>query len=222
MSSTLFVVDREVVQDSFRQWQTEQSLLDAQLAESVSALDAYQSHLDAWQQELAREREELRQLRAALERDCAATGIHDDQWEQCNQELNDTRQKVASLTTALLARTEELRELDRQRGDTQTELALVRARERELTAAITAQQQSSEAQRRQWESELAQLRLELGRAVEHSATGVEAYHGEPSKNGHSKPEPRATASPVLGSVMEQFGKLRQQRSMNRPNQPKPR
>jgi chromosome segregation ATPase len=221
MSSTLFVVDREVVQDSFRQWQTEQSLLDAQLAESVAALDAYQSHLDGWQEELAREREELREMRAALERERVAAGSHHDQWEQYNQELIDAREKVTSLTSALLARTEELRELDRERGDTQTELALVRARERELTAALTTQQQTSEAQKRQWESELAQLRLELGRASEHSAVS-DHYHAEPSRIGHAKPEPRATASPVLGSVMEQFGKLRQQRSMNRPNQPKPR
>ena len=55
----------------------------------------------------------------------------------------------------------------------------MRAREEELAAALTAQQQAMETQRHQWESELAQHRLELGRAAECSAAGAEANHGEP-------------------------------------------
>jgi hypothetical protein len=46
-------------------------------------------------------------------------------------------------------------------------------------------------------------------------------HGAAVKNGSARVEPRRGASPVLGSVMEQFGKLREQRSMNRSNN-KPR
>ncbi len=42
-------------------------------------------------------------------------------------------------------------------------------------------------------------------------------HGEAGKHGPAKVEPRRGASPVLGSVMEQFGKLREQRSLNRSN-----
>ena len=52
MSIPQVVVDRELVEHSFREWQEEQAQLDAQLAESVEALDAYQSHLDNWQQDL--------------------------------------------------------------------------------------------------------------------------------------------------------------------------
>jgi septal ring factor EnvC (AmiA/AmiB activator) len=139
MSSPRVAVDRAVVDRSFREWQEEQELLDAQLAESVAALDAYQAHLDNWQQELVREREELRQLRAAIERDRSA-GVGREQIEHLNQ------------------------------------------------------------------------------AVEEAAA---ASHGEPVNIGPAKVEPRRTSSPVLGSVLEQFGKLREQRSLNRSNN-KPR
>ena len=140
MSSPLVAVDRAVVEHSFRAWQEEQTRLDAQLAESVAALDAYQAHLDNWQQELVREREELRQLRGTIERDRAAgdgaAGVEREPIEHHNQ------------------------------------------------------------------------------TVEQAAA---ASHGEPVNSGPAKVEPRRSASPVLGSVLEQFGKLREQRSMNRSN-----
>ena len=170
MTSTLIAADRAAVQNSFREWQAEQSLLDAQLVESVAALDAYQTHLDTWQQELAREREELRLTRAAIERERSGTAGE--------------------------------RELD-------------------LSAALAEQQQNFEEQKRQWEVEIAQLHEELCRVSASSAASVDSRLSELSRNSPSKAEPRSAASPVLGTVMEQFGKLRLQRSMNRPN-PKPR
>jgi chromosome segregation ATPase len=222
MTPTLIAVDRESVQHSFREWQAEQTLLDAQLAESVAALDAYQSHLDAWQQELARERDELRQLRAAIERDELNGGVPNEQLAQVAKELDDARQKITSLTAALLARTEELRDLDHQRGDANVELVRAKSREQELTAQLAAKQHTTELERHQWEKELAQLREQLQRATESPTAAADIHRGEPGRNCQSKSEPRTQASPVLGTVMEQFGKLRQQRSMNRPNQPKPR
>lgn len=215
MTSTLIALDREVVQNSFREWQAEQALLDAQLADSVAALDAYQSHLDSWQQELARERDELRQLRAAIDGSQAGAEVHPDALDPDERELIEARRKISSLTSALLARTEELRDLDHQRGDSHAELALARTREKELASALAAQRQ-------QWEKEIAQLREELQRAAEVSPAGAGTNRGESERSSQRKSEPRTSASPVLGSVMEQFGKLRQQRSMNRPNNPKPR
>jgi chromosome segregation ATPase len=196
-------VDREIVEHSFREWQHEQSLLDAQLAESVEALDAYQLHLDNWQQELARERDELRELREVLERDRAASGAGNELFEQIQRELSEAKEKVASLTTALLARTEELRELDRQREEVSTELTQSREREKQLTDRLDSQE-ASESQRK---SEA------YDRVVEQAAA---ASHADGGKN-QTKVEPRRGASPVLGSVMEQFGKLREQRSLNRSN-----
>jgi chromosome segregation ATPase len=136
MSSPRVAVDRKIVEHSFREWQQEQTLLDAQLAESVAALDAYQAHLDNWQQELVRERDELRQLRGAIER-AQAAGVGREPIEHLNKELEDSREKIAS------------------------------------------------------------------------------------NSAPAKVEPRRAANAVLGSVLEQFGKLREQRSMNRSSN-KPR
>jgi len=217
MSSSLVAVDREVVEHSFREWQEEQSLLDAQLAESVEALDAYQAHLDNWQKELARERDELREIREAIERDQATSGLTSEQIEVLNGELNESREKISSLTTALLTRTEELRELDRQRESGSSELAAARARQLELEAALSAQRQASQVQHQE-ESQPAHEHEAFDRALELAAA---TNHGEAVKNGSARVEPRRGASPVLGSVIEQFGKLREQRSMNRSNN-KPR
>lgn len=192
MTSTEVVVDRNAVEDSFRVWQEEQSLLDAQLAESVAALEAYQSHLDAWQNDLARERQQLQDEREAFNRDCSNSGSNLEQLQVLTAQLDESREKNNSLTGALLERTEELRNLD----------------------------QRFAAERQQWEHESARLsELAQRGAVEGAATSPLL----PLRNGPVKSEPRTPTSPVLGSVMEQFGKLRQQRSLNRPNpNPKPR
>jgi chromosome segregation ATPase len=219
MTPNFLTVDREVVENSFRQWQAEQTLLDAQLDDSLAALEAYQLHLDTWQQELAREREELRQLRASIDRDQAGNRSQREQVEQLNRELGDARHQITTLTAALLARTEELRELDQQRGSASTEMAVAQVRELDLAAALAAQQHSFEAQRQQWERDTAKLRDELQRA-QNATSAADTRYAPANSNVSVKAESRS-ASPVLGSVMEQFGKLRQQRSMSRPN-PKPR
>jgi peptidoglycan hydrolase CwlO-like protein len=162
MSPTLVTVDREIVEISFREWQEEQSLLDAQLVESLAALESYQAHLDSWQQDLVREREELRQLRESQSREPGTGGDELQQLAQLDQELRESREKIAS-----------------------------------LTAALAAAQSAGAASHHQAAFERA---VEQAASAEHGA-------GKVSRGG----------SPVLGSVMEQFGKLREQRSLNRAN-----
>ena len=209
-------VDPEAVRTSFRLWETEQAELDAQIAESFDALVAYQSHLDDWQRQLVEERDNLRELRATVEQDQALAGAEQTRMEQANKELNDARQQIASLTAVLLARTEELRVLDNQRGDANTEREVARAREQELAAALAARQQSFASERHQLQQEQAHLRQQLEQAVS-LVSSRPAGRDEPSKSGSTRTETPRSTSPVLGSVMEQFGKLRQQRSLNRPN-----
>ena len=216
--STLIAADRTVVERSFREWQAEQAELEAQLVESLAALEAYQSNLDNWQRELAAERAELRELRAAIELERSAEADQTQRLDAIVIELAEAREKVNSLTTALLARTEELRGLDRDRDEASAALAVAQARESELTALLAAQQAVNESQRRQWESEAACAREEAERLSSLAAAGNQP---ESARNCQSPTESRPAANPVLGSVMEQFGKLRQQRSMNRLN-PKPR
>jgi len=218
MSTTLIAVERADFERSFREWQAEQSELEAQLADSFAALDAYQSNLDNWQAELAGEREELRELRATIERERSASNNSSEQHDALCQELADARLKISSLTTALLARTEELRDLDHERNEAIAELSRAGAREQELSATLAAHQQSTDAERLEWERKIEQLREDAQQAAEVAARGAGAPR---APNGEAPSESRFSTNPVLGSVMEQFGKLRRQRSMSRLN-PKPR
>jgi chromosome segregation ATPase len=211
MTTATITFDRELVHSSFRDWQAEQAVLDAQLTESVAALEAYQSHLDSWQRELAGERDGLRRLRDELDREKIATGSRHEKQEVFERELYDARTKITTLTTALLDRTEELRELDRQRADVNTELAVAKSRERDLTTALETLQKSADVQRLQWESAIAEMRQQWEQSLELAEPETAA---EP---GPSDPPlgPIVATNPVLGSLMEQFDKLRQQRSVGR-------
>lgn len=194
MSSLPFVVDREIIASSFREWQAEQLRLDAQLAESVAALDAYQATLDVWQQELVRERGELQLLRQEIERvgaesGKAATDSEHPRLEQLEQELEQARQQISALTA---------------------DLALARAHELELGEALSAEQHLHDTHALQHEDTEA-----FDEAIELAAAG--SYRGDTSSSANKRSELRRGASPVLGSVMEQFGKLREQRSLSRSN-----
>ncbi|HEY4233315.1 MAG TPA: hypothetical protein VGM76_07800 [Lacipirellulaceae bacterium] len=211
MTSATITLDRELVHSSFRDWQAEQAVLDSQLSESVDALDAYQSHLDNWQRELARERDELQRLRGELDREKVVDGNRHETIDKLEHELYDARAKITSLTTALLDRTEELRQLDRGRADVNTELALAKTRERDLSATLETLQRASDMQRGQWEAAIAEMRQQMEQSLELAAADVLA------ESSPSDPPlgPIAASNPVLGSLMEQFDKLRQQRSVGR-------
>jgi hypothetical protein len=222
--TTAVAIDCQPVHDSFGQWRADQEALDAQIADSVAALAAYQSHLDAWQHKLAEEREELRQHRAALERDHTLAESHDEQCDGLQRELNEAQQKITSLTTALLTRTEELRELDRQRVQADHQLIEARAREKELFAALEAERNRSPANGRQPNQPPSQPRGQIQRGEQSPAAQNASPNGQASSgqttNGRPQAASTTTANPVLGSVMEQFGKLRQQRTLDRQNNPK--
>jgi septal ring factor EnvC (AmiA/AmiB activator) len=223
-------INSQAVRDSIRTWNAERESLDVQLSESIAALNAYQSHLDAWQQQLATERNSLRGEREQLERDRATKQKHGSETTLAlTNELNAAREKITALTTLLLNRTEELRTLDNRRGEVQTELELSRARERELKAALDDTKRAADQERSQWAEELHQLRDVVERQMDSPA----AEHIEPAHAPAPAPEtpvavttaPRAVSSasarvipretPVFGSIVEQFGKLRQQRAVER-------
>ncbi len=218
--SLVLPINGDAIRETFQAWNAERDSLDAQLSESLSALTAYQSHLDAWQQQLARERDDLRTAREQIERDqascdksqtAAATAMAAD--------LHAARDKITSLTTLLLNRTEELRTLDNRRAELQTELELARAKEKERIAALDEQQRAVEQERAQWSAELRQLRDLLERQLdtpppEAPAAPVTAPLVHPQsagKGAHIIP----CDNPLLGSIVEQFGKLRQQRAVER-------
>jgi chromosome segregation ATPase len=219
----------ELVQDTFRTWRAEQQSLDAQLTESLAALSAFQSHLDAWQQQLAHERDELQTLRQQIEHERSATDANQTQaLAEVTKDLNASRDKVAALTTMLLSRTEELRTLDNRRAESATELELARAREKELKAALDEQKMTIERERAHWTQELRHMRELLERQLDDTPSPQQTPPAAPpSTTDRTQPVGSRSAeeireNPVLGSIVEQFGKLRQQRSFDRQTFRKPR
>jgi chromosome segregation ATPase len=232
MTNTL-VQEYESVRETFRVWHAEQESLDAQLAESLAALTAYQSHLDSWQQQLARERAELQARCEELTRERAdfettkAAAEHTS--AEAGEELRAAREKIAVLSSSLSERTEEFRTVDQQRSELAAELELISTREKELKLALDEQKRTLEVERTQWAEEQRQLRQMLERRDEADVANANDVRAEPRPAIESPPlAARGKGShvhsenPVLGSIMEQFGKLRQQRASDRAAQRKAR
>lgn len=229
----------EAIRETFQAWNAERESLDTDLTESIAALEAYQQNLDDWHRQLAREREELQAARACFEHDrISSENAGSEKLSATVAELSEAREKITALTTLLLSRTEELRTLDNRRSEIQTELELARAKERELQSTIEDQAQYVEQERSHWAEELRQLREAIERQLETSVSDEAVVAVELSKQPQLPPAPvavkessftkspsggsQSTAddSPLLGSIVEQFGKLRQQRAVGRQSQSK--
>jgi chromosome segregation ATPase len=215
MTELLFL-EPDSVHETFRQWHAERESLDAQLAESLSALSAYQSHLDTWQQELAQKREELRKAREQFDSDRAAVEKSKAHLEELTTEVTELRDKIASLNVSLTDRTEELNAQSRRRDELVAELEASRAREKELQAALDERQRAYELEREKWEEELRQIRDEASRrALADESTGRSESPQDPPTTGKRASAVMPGDSPVLESIVQQFGKLRQQRASDR-------
>jgi chromosome segregation ATPase len=229
MAENTLTLDCETLRDSFGQWQAEQEVLDAEWSESLAALVAYQSHLDAWQQELVQERDALQHDRKAWEHDQAAAEKNSDKSSsQTNAQLAEAREKITTLSQLLLTRTEELRATDQRRGELTTELELARAHAKELAAGVEEQKRLLERERATWTQqmqhmrELLELRAAAPAADEETAVSRPAPQSAATSNAGPRPVQASGGggkpsqnNPVLGSIMEQFGKLRQQRATDR-------
>ena len=222
MNSTTITVDRELVHSSFRDWQAEQAVLDAQLLDSVAALEAYQSHLDGWQRELARERDELERLREELDREKVVDGNQHDKNQQLEQDLSRCARENHVAYDGAPGPNGGAAATRSRRAEVNTELAVARSREKDLSSALEALQKSSDLQRLQWEAAIVEMRQQLEQSLEFAA--VEAAAQAPVEANASDPQvgPTTSANPVLGSLMEQFDKLRQQRSVGRLSHPRTR
>jgi chromosome segregation ATPase len=232
MTTTTPALDHQPIHDCFGQWREEQETFDAELTETFSSLEDYQSHLDDWQRALADELEQLQHERKRLERDQAESQEHGAEIDSLSEKLNEARQQSSQLSKELLSRTDELRELDKKRAELATELELARARDSELTTALDNQKQWMDQQRLQWTEELKHLRELLEQRSTAAADTPRAEsgnenitaNGTPGEDDSDDEAPCADDSqtegpwednPVLGSIVAQFGKLRKQRSAGR-------
>jgi chromosome segregation ATPase len=228
MTHTL-VHECESLRAKLHEWRAGNESLETQLSESMAALTAYQSHLDAWQKQLAHEREKLRKEQEQFEHQRAATRDaqtgHEHNSAEPGSELADAREKISTLSASLLARTEELRQTDERRSQLASELEMGQVREKELVAALEEQKRSLEQERAHRAEELRNLEKLTHSAgdgaqstSEDSLTALE-QSGRPAGNTGQQ---QINENPVLGSIVEQFGKLRKQRAMDRQGLRKPR
>jgi chromosome segregation ATPase len=225
-----FVQDCDSLRATLSEWRAGHESLDAQLGESLQALAAYQSHLDAWQQKLADEREKFRQEQEKFERERTAAREANSGAEQTSAEsgteLAEARERISSLSASLLARTEELRQMDERRSQLASELEMNQVREKELVSALEEQKRTLEQERSHRAEELRNLerlaqspQTAPGQSTSDNPLESQEQSGRSAANsGHQQ----INENPVLGSIVEQFGKLRKQRAMDRQVLRKPR
>jgi chromosome segregation ATPase len=174
---------------------------------------------------IEKERDEMRVARNQLERDRAAAEKGEfEASATLSAELNTARDKISALTTSLLSRTEELRTLDSRRAEAATELELARAHEKELKTALEEHKQRTEQEKVHWNEELRHLHELLERRADVTAAEERITQGMEQPAPVATPQPAAgsttaqaaaRANPVLGSIVQQFDKLRQQRASDR-------
>lgn len=217
------VLDRDSFRSTFNSWTEADESLDAQLSESLVALEAYQSNLDAWQQQLAVERAELAKAREAFELEQrAAAEAAKAASTNIEAELLAARERAAEATASLSARTEEVQVLEARQAELTTDLQSACDRENQVKKSLDEAQHLLEEERLQRAEEVRALR----EALEQRPESGEPAAGHSAAASAAKPVlglPRATntnrdrssGGAVLGSIVEQFGKLRQQRAVDR-------
>jgi exonuclease SbcC len=186
----------------------------ARLSELTSELSAARGEITTLTQNLLASAEDLRAERQKIEQNESSADYQEERLAEVTTELNAARDKISALTTMLLSRTEELRTLDVRRAEVSTELELARVRERELKSALDELRETREWEHAQWAEESRLLRELVERRME-SAEGhpTDRPEHQPSGTGPDSKNAEAPHNPVFSSVIEQFGKLRQQRAM---------
>lgn len=204
----------------------------AEIRGSAERLERERHDLSDARSRLARESDELEAARRQLGEDRDALRTRDSATEaSLKVELQVAREKISSLTDSLLSRTEELRSLDIRRAEAVAELELVRAREIDLKSALDEHKHTAELDRLNWTAEVRQLHDLLQRRPETTvpishATGIAgnpaiepahpASSDSTSNSGTVASKPVSShGNPVLGSIVQQFDKLRQQRASDR-------
>jgi chromosome segregation ATPase len=216
---TQFERDRGETKTELAQFERERN----ELRSAKDQLESDWNELRGARGKIEQERDELRASRNQLERDRAATDK--GQFEASatlTADLNAARDKIGALTTSLLSRTEELRTLDNRRSEVVTELELARAREKELKAALDEHKRTAEQERVHWTEELRHLRELLERRVETNTVEERVVSAAeqpalvvPLQSTLSGANATPRKNPVLGSIVEQFDMLRQQRASDR-------
>lgn len=189
-------------------WSEQHQRFEADLQESFDALDAYQRQLDAWQQRLAGEREQLEHERERLKEqaDAAiAAAEQNDQTAELEAELTASRQRTAELEEQIASAESSTIGLQSENAKLTAELHQSQRSAQELGVQLEATRAEMAQQNQHWSSEFSRV---VSMLEQQQAAPAGAAPATPV----GAPAPAAAADPVLGSVVAQFSKLRQQRA----------
>ncbi len=218
------------IRDQLQQSDTEQESLAELLGESFVLLDSYQQELDDREEELVVREDQIqettkanriaeRRLESVQEKlsDCeeklsATRSTVDD----AAQELSDAQKQIETLSDQILERTDELRKTEDVQSEMRTELEVAQKRVCELEGISTAAENHSKSVEQHWDEEFKLMRDLLNRRAEWGRSrGQEEEKPVEEEPAYVETKYEYDTDPVLGSVVAQFDKLRQQSSVRR-------
>lgn len=217
MSNESLTIDRDPLLASFGQWHDENDSLASQIEESVAALSEYQQQLETWQSELD-------QQQSQLTADAADAKTCDDELndgrqqeiENLNAELKDARKQIGRMSADLLAKTEELRQIDKSCADLTAEVERLRKQNTTIENATienTTVENGSPAPP-PLADVAAPAATENGLADE--LKQMRALLEQYTATQPNPPAPAVVSTEVsVGSVAAQFNKLRQKQAIGR-------
>ncbi|MFV2067670.1 MAG: hypothetical protein ACC645_11895 [Pirellulales bacterium] len=128
-------------------------------------------------------------------------------------ELDDARNRLEEVLQVSKDQKDQIERLGQERDELENELDTVRARAAELNDALAQIKRESVEERAEWSAELKQMRHVLERQAEllTSAPRQPAAARISASRSHENGSKKAH-DPVLGSVMAQFEKIRQERA----------
>lgn len=161
------------------------------------------------------------QARTAEELRTALEATQEGITEELEKRLASINDELAQTRAQADERNEALHGLEQERASLETELEMVRTRAAELTETLDKERRQMAEDRAEWSGELKQLRRLLERQARLAANplaNADAQHmhaapdDEPVGNGSKTPR---RDDPVVGSVLAQFDRIRQQRLATR-------
>jgi chromosome segregation protein len=232
MEETCLAAKRDFEQQESTKLAALQEEFDAAQAELTELRKQHDEGTLEREESLNRQIEELHQERTRLEgkletaRNEAATlastveelsGENGDE-NTLDAALHDARANLECTMQVVRAKEEQITSLMQERDDLEGELDSVRSRAAELSDTLDQMKRESVEERAEWSAELKQMRRVLERQTDLLTPGPSQRRpvAPPavSASAAAAPAPSA-ADPVLGTVVAQFDKIRQERAQQR-------
>ncbi|OHB78924.1 MAG: hypothetical protein A2W31_10605 [Planctomycetes bacterium RBG_16_64_10] len=181
-------------------------------------IDQLQNECNRFESESEVARTRVAELTATIEDLSQADRDHNT----VDETLCDARQRLEIAAQEMSSKEAQISKLEQERDDLEAELDSVRSRAAELSDTLDQIKRESIEERAEWSAELKQMRRVLERQTDlltprpSSRLAVAAPTATmPMTTAGSAASAQSAADPVLGTVMAQFEKIRQERAQRR-------